>query len=120
MILNLSKSKLFTVDPARRFAVAHKVSKDLWPELWRRYKFYDYSTNEMCEIFYIKVGRPISKRVMKRWIFRMDVYLKTKPVLDKGARAVDSSFFGPMEQQVVEELLKHIKSGSIKNTKILA
>lgn len=120
MILNITQSKLFTVEPARRFANEHHVSPDIWKELWRRYKFQEYTISELCEIYYIKVGKPIRQRSIRRWIFRMEVYIKTKPMIDKGAQAVNSSFFGELEQKVIDEVLKHIKSGDIKNTKILA
>jgi len=120
MILIIKQSKLFSVEPAKRFANEHKVPEDTWKELWRRYKFNEYSTTEMCEIFYIKTGKPISRRVMNRWIFRMNVYLKIKPMSDKGVEAVNSSFFGPLEERVVAEVMKHLKSGDAKNTRIVA
>lgn len=120
MIIQLNQSKLFTTDPAKRFAWEHKVSEDIWRELWRRHKLLEYDTSELCELFYIKVGCSISRRVMNRWIFRGEIYMKARPMMDKGVQAVNSAFFGDLEQRVINEIMKHLKTGDSKNTRIMA
>ncbi len=38
MLIDLSKSKLFTSDPGVRFAREYGIPEEAWKELWRRYK----------------------------------------------------------------------------------
>ena len=119
MIIKITQSDLFCVDPSIRFANEYKVDKELWKEIWRRYTILDYSIEEMMDYFELKAKRQISRKGMKRWILRTKVYSKTKPVLDKGCEAVTSEFFGDIEWFVLKEVLKNLKSSVHKNPKIL-
>lgn len=120
MIINITKSKLFTTDPTIRFARQYKVPHDLWKEIWRRHKLLDYSISEMCEIYQIKSGKKIKRRKMDEWVFRSEVYTLTNGILNKGVQAVNSNFFGDLENRVVNEVLRHIKYGDAKDTRNMA
>ncbi|HNC32099.1 MAG TPA: hypothetical protein PKX08_18945 [Cyclobacteriaceae bacterium] len=118
MIIKINESKLFTVDPAIRFAIQYGVPQTLWKELWRRYKLLDYSIPELCEVYHIKVGKQIKRRKMDEWIFRGEVYMKTHDKIKMGVQAVNSSFFGELEQRVLNEVFRHTKyRKSISNNK---
>ena len=120
MIIRLSESKLFTTHPSFRFADKYLVSPDIYQELWRRYRLLEYSIPELCEFYYIKVGTPIDKAYMDKWMFRGAVYMKAQEVMKKGVECVNSEFFGDYERRLIEELLKNIKSKAAVNTKVLA
>lgn len=120
MIIKLTESKLFTKDPAIRFAEEYHISQDIWKELWRRYKLLDYSIPELCEIYYIKVGKPIKRRVMDEWMFRGQVYMMTHDKVKMGVQAVNSNFFGDLEQRVLNEVLHHLKYSNTSSSRIMA
>ncbi len=120
MIIKLRESQLFTTDPAQRFADTYRVSEDIYRELWKRYNLLEYSIAELCEVYYIKVGRPINKRTMSEWMFRGKVYSKVSGKIKMGAQAVNSNVFEELEQRVIKELLKHLKSGISASTKSIA
>ncbi len=120
MIIKLKESKLFTKDPAIRFADEYRISPEIYKELWRRYKLLEYSIPELCEVFYIKVGRPMKRKNMDEWMFRGNIYMLTYDKMKIGVEIVNSSFFGEYEQRVMKELLKHMKSGETRSVKTLA
>ncbi len=124
MIINLTKSKLFTVEPDVRFAREHRLPRGTWVELWRRYKLLGYTTDELCEYLLLKTGKNSpSKRTarqnIKRWIIRTEIYTITSPVLKKGARSVNSCIFGPYEEIVLNELAKHMRAGDTKGARTI-
>ena len=120
MIIKVNQSQLFTTDPALRFADTYKVSEDIYRELWRRYRLLEYSIPELCEIFYIKVGHLINSRAMSEWMFRGKIYSKVIDKISKGAQAIDSEIFEELEQRVLNELFKHMNSGSSHSVSTLA
>lgn len=120
MIIKLTHSKLFTTDPAQRFADTYKVTPDIFKELWRRYRMLEYSISELCELFYIKAGRPMKKRTMDEWMFRARVYMHAQKALDKGAEAVNTDFFGELEERLVSELFENLKRRKTNSIKVLA
>jgi hypothetical protein len=120
MIIKICESDLFTKDPAIRFAEQYQVSSEIYKELWRRHKLLDYTVPELCEVYYIKIGKPIKRRKMEEWMFRGEVYMKTYDVMKRGVEAVNSEFFGDLEQRVVNEILRHIKYDNTKDTRSLA
>ncbi len=120
MIIKLTSSKLFTQDPARRFAREYRITEDIWRDLWRRYNLLDYSIPELCEVFYIKVGRPIKRQKMNNWIFKGKIYTLTRDKLKVGIQAVNSTFFGELEERVIKEALRHLRVGDIKKPRMLA
>jgi hypothetical protein len=120
MIIRLNQSDLFKTDPARRFAREYQVSEDVWKQLWKRYKHLEYTDAELCEVFLIKVGRPIGKRGMNRWMFRGEIYALTRPMIDKGVQNVTSKFFGKYEQRVVNIILDKMRAGVTRDSRIMA
>lgn len=120
MLINLHQSELFTKEPAIRFAIQYDVPVELWENMWRKYKIYEYTTSDLREYYQMKTGRRIRNQVIYRWIFRTEIYAKTKPIMKDGVRTVNSTFFGNLEKKVIDELFKHMKSGDTKDCRILA
>lgn len=117
MIILIKKSELFTTDPDIRFSRVNNVSTGLWKELWRRYKLLGYTIQDLEDLYLLKTHKTISRKSLKRWVFRTEIYSKIKPVLDMGCESVNSSYFNELEWFVVKELLKNIKSSVHKNIK---
>jgi hypothetical protein len=109
MIIALRESKLFTHDPDKRFAWEYDVPQGLWKEMWRRYQLLDYTARDLCDLYYVKTGKVMSPRTVNRWVWRSEVYMMAKPVIEKGAQHVTSEFFGRHEMDVVKELTKNIR-----------
>lgn len=120
MILKLRESKLFTEDPALRFADAYHVTENIYRELWRRHRDLEYSISELCEFFYIRVGMPIKKKKMDEWMFMGRVYMKVERIMEKGALSVDSSFFGELEERLLNKLSRHMRQGVTFSMRTLA
>ena len=98
MLIHLNKSKLFTEDPAIRFAKSYSLEEDTWKELWKRYKLMDYSVSDLCEYMKIKTGQEIIDMSMRRWLMRAEIYLRAKPFIEKGATTVTTEFFGHLKR----------------------
>ncbi len=112
MIIHLTKSKLFTVEPAKRFAKEFDVPEGIWIECWLKYKLLDLKTKELCDYIHIKTGRKPSHDSVKRWITRTEVYSQAREAFKMGATTVVSSFFNEYEDYVVNELLRNMKSSA--------
>lgn len=119
MIIDLTKSVLFTQDPDIRFSKEHGVPLGFWKELWKRHKLLEYSIEDMQDYYQMKIGRRPSRKSIKRWIIRSEVYSISRPVLNKGGRTVMSSYFRQNEDYVVRELLKNLKNSVHKNAKTI-
>lgn len=119
MIIYLAKSRLFTVDPADRFAGEHGVSPRVWKEMWRRYKLLDYSPSELASYYHFTVGSRISTKAVHRWITRTEIYCISNPVMQKGIRVVKSEFFNKFEPDVVMEITRNMRYSGTKNSRIL-
>lgn len=117
MIIYINKSKLFTVDPAKRFGKEFNVDPLIWNEVWRRYKLLEYSVPELREYIYIKTGRKTNDKTINRWITRAEIYSKAKPALKMGVETVVSSFFNELEKQVIDELSKNIRFSGKKDSR---
>lgn len=111
MIVHITKSKLFTIDPAIRFGREYGVEPQLWNEMWRRHTLLQYSTSELCEFFQFKVGKRPKAKSIKRWITRTEIYCLANHVGRMGVRVVQSEYFGKFEQDVIQELTKHMRFG---------
>lgn len=118
MLIHLEKSRLFTTDPAVRFANEYKVSKKLWNELWKRY-LDGYDMDALCGYFMYKTDKKPSRTAMQRWITRTEIYCKATHVMRMGVRVVQSEYFGSFEDEVLAELTRHIKSGDTRDSRIL-
>lgn len=117
MIIYLPSSELFTVEPAKRFAMAYDVPEQVWLNVWIKHKIYDFEFPELLEYTEFKCGKKISKRALRRWITRTEVYSRAIDVIKVGGTTVTSSFFGSLESFVIKELLKNIKSSGTKNSR---
>ncbi len=119
MLLDLSKSKLFTIEPDVRFAKEFGLDRGLWTELWKRHILMGYTQTEMRDYLMIITGRKPSEGSISRWIIRTKIYTISAPIVKKGARHVNSEIFGEHEEYVIKEMVKHIKSGASKNPKAI-
>ena len=112
MIINIRKSKIFTLDPSIRFSKEYGLPKDVWQEVWRRYKLLDYSNGDLRDYLFLKYARNLSFPAMGRWINRGEIYMITNPLIKEGVEHVNSSIFGNYEEYVMNELVKPLKNGA--------
>ena len=116
MLIYLNKSKLFTEDPAMRFAREYMTTEQMWNELWRRYKVLEYTVPELCEYMQIKTGSRFNERTMRRWVTRSELYHRAHPFVSRGVHTATTELFGEFEQDVINELMKHMKNDGAKST----
>lgn len=120
MLIDLTKSTIFTKDPGIRFAKEHALDKSVWPEVWRRYKLLDYSNGDLRDYLFVKHGRNLAFNTMTRWLLCGEIYMRAKPFLDKGVTTVNTVIFRDLEQQVIDELTKQVRWGrSVKPKTII-
>lgn len=119
MIILLEKSKLFTSDPADRFAREYQVKPRIWTELLRRHWLLQYDAAGLCGYFQFKTGRKLNPASLQRWIIRSEIYAKAQHVMHMGVRSVDSSYFGKYEPEVLEELTKNMKFSDKRDSRSL-
>ena len=112
MVIDITQSKLFKLDPSIRFSKEYGLPKDVWHEVWRRYKLLDYSNGDLRDYLFLKYARNISYPAMGRWIMRGEIYIITKPLIVKGVVHVNSKIFGDFEEYVMNELVKPLKNGA--------
>jgi len=119
MIIQLTKSRLFTVEPAKRFAKEFDVDDKLWLEIWLRYKLMGYNIQELQEYTHIKVGRRPSAKCIRRWIIRTEIYSMARDVFKVGGSVVVSSYFGKYEQEVINEITRGMRFSGTKKPRIV-
>ena len=117
MIINLTKSKMFRQEPAKRFAKEYGVSEEVWLNIWIKYKVYDFEPKELLDYAHFKLGKPIEAQSLKRWIFRTEVYSIARDYIKVGGQAVVSSVFGKFEEDLIKELLQNMRFNGNKNSK---
>jgi len=117
MIIDITKSKIFTLDPATRFAKEYGLPKEVWAEVWRRYKLLEYSNGDIRDYVFLKYARNLGHPAMSRWIYRGEIYMIAKPLLEKGVVHVNSVIFGKYEEYVMNELVKPLKNGATTQAK---
>lgn len=105
MLINLRESKLFTHPPEERFA---RNYEDVWGEMWERRVQKGYTPRDLCEFYRVRTGQRIPQGVVKRWLWRSEVYHLVEPAMKKGACVVVSSYFGAYEEAVLREITKNI------------
>lgn len=120
MLIKIRSSRLFTTDPARRFAEEYGVAQTLWAELWKRYKLLEYTIEDLADYFQMKAGRQIRRRSIKRWVMLSEVYAMSKTARESGAKVINTQMFGSLEQHVIYEVTRHMKSGNTHNSRIMA
>jgi len=118
MIILLTKSILFTQDPAVRFSKRYDKPVELWKEIYRRYKIMGYTVEEAGDLYHVKTGSRINSKALRRWIWRSEIYEMSIPVVKRGCEVVKSDFFKHHEDYVVSELTKNI-SGAPNNRVVL-
>src|ERR1035437_21922 len=116
MILDITISKIFKLDPSIRFSKEYGLPKDVWHEVWRRYKLLDYSNGDLRDYIFLKYARNLNHTSMKRWINRGEVYMITNPLIKKGVIHVNSVIFGDYEEYVMNELVKPLRNGAISKS----
>lgn len=119
MIIHITKSKLFTLDPAIRFSNRYRVKKKVFHELYRRYGLEQYDMDGLCGYFQYKTGRKPDKDVIKLWLMKTEIYGKAQHALRMGVRVVDSQFFGEYEEFVIKETTRHLRNGEAQNNRTL-
>lgn len=117
MIIDITQSKFFTEDPDLRFSKEYLLPQGTWRDLWRRHKLLEYTNRDLRDYLFVKHARSISRNGMERWIARSEIYMVSRPVLEKGAKAVNTEIFGNYEQYVMDELTKQIRFGGHGSSK---
>lgn len=111
MIILLANSDLFTRDPDRRFSDAQGVRPGVWRDLYRRHKLYGYKPRDIQDFYLAKCGKTVSRQAVHDWLWRTQIYAMAQPLVKKGARAVQSSYFGDHEAKLVRHLTRNLKAG---------
>lgn len=120
MIIHLTHSDLFKIEPAIRFGRENAVKKTVFQDLWRRYRLDDYDMHELCAFFLYKTDKRMRPDSMQRWIWCMEVYLRAAPLVKKGVRVVPSEFFEDLEEELIKELTRNMfRSRKYKSRSIL-
>lgn len=117
MIIDITQSKLFKLSPDIRFSKEYAVPLGTWIEVWRRYKLLGYNHSDIKDFLFIKHARNLSYSSIDRWIIRNEIYDITSPLIKKGVIHVNSEIFRDWEQNVMNELIKTLKSGASGNSK---
>ena len=118
MLIKLHESKLFTIDPAIRFAQEDRVDKSIWNEVWKRY-LAEYDLEALAGYIMYKTGRKIKTRSLKRWLTVTEIHCRANHIMLMGIRIVQSEYFGIYEQAVLEEVLQNMKYKGSKDTRII-
>jgi len=119
MLIHLTKSKLFTEEPDRRFCKEYNLPRGFWTEVWRRYKLLDYTLKDICDYYEFKSGRKTSGQAMQRWIIRTEIYCRAQVAIKKGAIVATSDFFNEFEPFLIKEITKQIRFSVKKESKML-
>jgi hypothetical protein len=117
MIINITKSTIFSLDPSIRFSKEYGLPKEVWIEIWRRYKLLDYSNGDIRDYLFLKYARNISWSAMNRWLARGEIYMITEPLITKGVVHVNSAIFKDYEEYVMNELVRPLKDGASNKPK---
>lgn len=119
MLINLEASKLFTVNPAHRFALIYKVSPRVWNEVWRRASLLGYDLDGLCGYLLYKTNLRFERDTMQRWLFRTEIYVRATSVMKMGVRCVQSQYFAELEDELVKELTRSMRSGAAKDSRTI-
>lgn len=117
MIIKLNESKLFTIDPAIRFAKEYDVEPKVWNEMWKRYGLLEYDMDGLCGYFQYKTGRRPNPTSIRRWIVRTELYCRATHVMQMGVRVVDSNYFGKFENDLIKELTRNMQFSGKKDSR---
>lgn len=117
MIIHLKKSRLFTIDPSKRFGREFGVNETVWAECWVKHKLYHFTIPELRDYLHFKIGRRPSLRSVERWATRTEIFSIAKKAFKMEATTVQSYFFGEYERMVIDELVKNMRAGVVKKPK---
>jgi len=101
--------KLFTEDPATRFAREFDRPADCWRETWRRYKELEYTRDEAYEYLLIAAKCPVRRERFRRWLDRTEVYNLAQVAIRNGIEEMHIRYFGKLGPFVLKELTKNRK-----------
>jgi hypothetical protein len=118
MLIKLHESKLFTIDPATRFAREYGVEPVIWNEVWKRY-LAEYDLEALAGYVLYKTGRHIKTRQLKRWLVMTEIHCRANHIMLMGIRVVQSEYFGQYEQQMLEEVLRNMKYSGSKESRTI-
>jgi hypothetical protein len=110
-------SKLFTKDPALRFAEEYNVSPEVWRQMWKYRQLNGWSNTDLAEYFEMKVGHKPDKNAIARWIARTRIYMYARPFIQDGHNTVTSSVFGIYEKHLIAEITKNMRYSGKKKTR---
>lgn len=94
----------FTIKPTIRFSETMNVKKDLWSDMWNRYKNLKYSKWDLVEWFYIRTKKRINERTIRRWIIRQELYDDAQIAVKAGAKTVSIDYFVLHGNRNIEEI----------------
>ena len=119
MIIKLFESKLFTEDPAVRFAKEYRVSPKVWNEIWKRHALLEYDLDGLCGYLQYKTGKKPKRRSIQRWLLKTEIYCRANHIMRMGQRVVDSQYFGSVEQSLLEELTRSMRFESTRESRTI-
>lgn len=118
MLLKLHDSKLFTTDPAARFAEQYSVKAAIWNKVWAK-ALEGYETEFLAGYILYQSGHKLSKKTVRRWLARTEIYCRADHVMRMGVRIVQSEYFGVYEDFIINEVLHNMRFAGTQESKIL-
>lgn len=118
MLLKLHDSKLFTVDPAVRFAEQYHVSPKVWNQVWSRY-LEGYDDKSLAGYILYETERRISLKSLRQWLTKTEIYCRANHIMLMGVRVVQSEYFGVYEAFIIEEVLRNMKYRGTQDSRIM-
>lgn len=94
----------FTIKPTLRFSETMDVHKDLWDDMWNRYKNLKYSKWDLVEWFFIRTKKQINERTIRRWIVRQELYDDARIAVKSGAKTVSIEYFETHGNRSIEDI----------------
>ena len=108
---------VFHIPPDHRFAKRMKVPAGFWEDMYRRKKFWGYSTKELIEWFEFKTqGGKINQRLIDRWIARQEIYDTAQSLIKKGEKTVHIRYFSDISNK--KEAHNYLKCHTITHYNI--
>ena len=117
MIIDISKSKIFTSSPDIRFSKEYALPRGCWDKAWLRYKAKGYTGDDLRAFIFISFGRRLTASAILRWVLRSEIYSIANPLRKMGVTHVNTIIFNSYEDYVLNELVKPLKNGAKRNPK---
>ncbi len=119
MIIDITKSKIFTLSPDVRFSKEYALPSGVWTEIWKRHMLLAYTNEDLRDYLFIKYARNLQRSSMNRWLTRGKIYEICHPIIKKGAVHVNTEIFGELEEFVIKELIKPLKNGATSKSETI-